>query len=87
MLVKRIVEQLGDVELLSAHTAEIEIVMVCAERPDLVLIDINRPGMSGIDAMRVLRESKDMASIPIVAIRAAAMQHDLQRASGEGFEY
>jgi PAS domain S-box-containing protein len=86
MFVQRAMEQLGGIEFLSAHTAELGIVMVQAQHPDLVLMDIDLPGMSGIDAMRVLRASKETANIPVVAISAVAMPDELASLDLDGFE-
>jgi PAS domain S-box-containing protein len=74
-----VMEELGQVELVTAHTAEIGIEIVRSRRPDLVLMDINLPGMSGIEATRQLREWPETQAIPVVALTAAAMMRDSQR--------
>ena len=86
MLMEHIIGLLGDVELLSAHTAELGIVLINKENPDLVLMDINLPGMGGIEAIRAIRASRDTARIPVVAISAQAMPHDIERAVNAGFQ-
>ena len=73
------------VELITAPTAEIGIELVRARRPDLVIMDINLPGMSGLEATRRLREWPETAPIPIVALSAAAMVRDRQRIADAGF--
>jgi PAS domain S-box-containing protein len=73
------------VELVTAPTAEIGIELVRARRPDLVIMDINLPGMSGLEATRRLREWPETESIPIVALSAAAMVRDRQRIDDAGF--
>jgi CheY-like chemotaxis protein len=86
MLMEHIVGLLDDVELLSAHTAELGILLINKENPDLVLMDINLPGMGGIEAIRAIRASRDTARVPVVAISAAAMPHDIERAVNAGFQ-
>jgi CheY-like chemotaxis protein len=73
------------VELVTAPTAEIGIELVRARRPDLVIMDINLPGMSGLEATRRLREWPETESIPVVALSAAAMVRDRQRIDDAGF--
>ncbi|HEX6765212.1 MAG TPA: response regulator, partial [Polyangiaceae bacterium] len=80
-----IVEELENVELVSASTAELGIDLVRSHRPDVVIMDINLPGMSGYEATRKLRESPETKDIPIVALSAAAMVHDRKRAEEAGF--
>jgi PAS domain S-box-containing protein len=73
------------VELLTAPTAEIGIELVRSRRPHAVIMDINLPGISGIEAARRLREWPETREIPVIALSAAAMLSDSQRASGAGF--
>jgi len=79
------VEELDNVTLLSAPTAEVGIELVRAKLPDAVIMDINLPGMSGYDATRKLREWPETKSIPVIALTAAAMVHDRKRAEQAGF--
>jgi PAS domain S-box-containing protein len=73
------------VELLTAPTAEIGIELVRARRPDVVIMDINLPGMSGLEATRLLKSWPETRDIPIVALSAAAMIRDAERVAGAGF--
>lgn len=74
-----VMEDLTHVELLTAPTAEIGIELVRARLPDLVLMDINLPGMNGIEATRRLREWPETRDIPVVALTAAALIREGQR--------
>jgi PAS domain S-box-containing protein len=79
---------LGDferVELLTAPTAEIGIEIVRARRPDIVIMDINLPGMSGFEATRKLAACPETREIPVIALSAAAMIRDAARVAGAGF--
>jgi len=73
------------VELLTAPTAEIGIELVRAHRPAVVIMDINLPGMSGFEAMRLLREWPETTNIPVIALSAAAMPRDTKRGEQAGF--
>jgi PAS domain S-box-containing protein len=75
----------GRIELLTAPTAEIGIELVRARAPDLVIMDINLPGMSGIEATRRLREWPETQRIPVIALSAAAMIRDAGRIQEAGF--
>jgi len=72
------------VQLLTAHTAEIGIELVRHVRPNVVIMDINLPGMSGFDATRRLREWPDTRDIPVIGLSAAAMPRDRKRAEEAG---
>jgi CheY-like chemotaxis protein len=56
-----------------------------AEKPDVVLMDINLPGISGIEAMKILRDDPATAHIPIVALSANAMPRDVAKGLEAGF--
>lgn len=73
------------IELITATTAEAGVELARARRPALVILDINLPGMSGIDALRVLRQSHETHDIPVIALTAAATDRDRLRAESAGF--
>lgn len=73
------------VELVTAPTAEIGIELVRTRQPNLVVMDINLPGMSGFEATRRLREWPETRAIPVVALSAAAMVRDKARVAEAGF--
>jgi PAS domain S-box-containing protein len=79
---------LGDfdgIEFAAAPTAEMGIQLVRSRRPDVVLMDINLPGMSGFDALRVLRSDPETRDVPVIALTAAASERDRQRGIQAGF--
>jgi PAS domain S-box-containing protein len=81
-------ELLGDfdsIELMTAPTAEIGLELCRAHRPAIVIMDINLPGMSGLEATRRLREWPETKEIPVVALSAAAMPRDKERGRELGF--
>ncbi|HZI73272.1 MAG TPA: response regulator [Gemmatimonadales bacterium] len=68
-----------------ARTAEDGITSAVSEPPDLVLMDLQLPGINGMEALRRLRESSRTADIPVVAVTAQAMKQDRERALDAGF--
>ena len=68
-----------------ARTAEDGITLAVSEPPDLVLMDLQLPGIDGMEALRRLRESPRTADIPVVAVTAQAMKQDRERALDAGF--
>jgi two-component system cell cycle response regulator DivK len=65
--------------VLSAEDAADGIALAQKEVPQLILMDIQLPGMSGLDAARILKDGPDTAAIPIVALTAFAMKGDEER--------
>ena len=53
--------------------------------PDLIVLDLNMPGVDGFGVIRELRRDSDFASIPVLALTASAMQGDRERAIAAGF--
>jgi CheY-like chemotaxis protein len=79
---------LGDferVQLISAPTAEIGIEIARARQPDVIIMDINLPGMSGIEASLRLRQWPETRDIPVIALSAATMLRDAARVTGASF--
>ena len=81
----RDVLQVKGYETLEAGTAEEGLKIARERKPDLILMDIQLPGMSGIEAMKVLRAEPATAAIPVVAITASVMQQDRQEIIRAGF--
>ena len=82
----RDVLQVKGYQTLEAGTAEEGLKIVAEKKPDLVLMDIQLPGMNGIEALRVLRADPATALIPVVAITASVMQQDRQQIMSGGFD-
>ncbi|HKX67773.1 MAG TPA: response regulator [Intrasporangium sp.] len=72
--------------VLVAMTGEEAVLRAREALPDLVLMDLQLPGMDGFEVLRRLRGDDATATIPVVALTAFAMQQDRERASGAGFE-
>jgi CheY-like chemotaxis protein len=71
--------------LLNAGTAALGIALARTHQPEVILMDINLPGMSGIQALKILREDPVTAHIPVLAISANAMPHDIKIGLAAGF--
>jgi signal transduction histidine kinase/CheY-like chemotaxis protein len=70
MLVEQIIEGHPHVRMLSARDANLGIALARAHQPEVILMDINLPGLSGIQALKILREDPATAHIPVLAISA-----------------
>jgi CheY-like chemotaxis protein len=84
-LMEMILNHEPNVRLVTAHTAEPGIIRAEAENPDVILMDINLPGMSGVDAFKLLRKNPKTMEIPVVAVSANAMPQDIQDTLKVGF--
>jgi two-component system cell cycle response regulator DivK len=71
---------------IEAGNAEDGIALASARRPDLVLMDIQLPGMNGIEALKVLRGNAATAGIPVIAVTASVMQQDRNLITEAGFD-
>jgi two-component system cell cycle response regulator DivK len=81
----RDVLQVKGYETLEAGTGEEGLKIARERMPALILMDIQLPGMSGIDALKALRADSATAAIPVVAITASVMQQDRQQIMSAGF--
>ncbi len=71
-------KQLPDVELYIAENAEYGLDMIRRLIPDLVIMDINLPGMSGLNALKILKADPQTTDIPVIAVSASAMPKDVE---------
>jgi CheY-like chemotaxis protein len=85
MLVEDLIARRPDIRLLSAANANRGIEMARASLPDTVLMDINLPGMSGIQALGILANDPATAHIPVIALSANAMPRDIEKGLDAGF--
>jgi signal transduction histidine kinase/CheY-like chemotaxis protein len=84
-LVEQLMDRRPNMRLLGAADASSGIELARSQRPDVILMDINLPGISGIRALKVLREDPLTRHIPVVAISANAMPHDIRKGLDAGF--
>ena len=82
----RDVLQVKGYETLEAMTGE-DGIRIAAERvPDLILMDIQLPGINGIEALKILRKDPATAAIPVIAVTASVMQQDRNLITEAGFD-
>ena len=84
-LVEQLIERRPDLRLLSAADGSLGIEFARAHRPDVILMDIHLPGISGVEAMKVLRADPATAHIPIIALSANAVPRDIAAGLEAGF--
>jgi CheY-like chemotaxis protein len=84
-LVERLIDRRTDIKLLKAVDGTLGIALAQSSLPDVILMDINLPGISGIDALKALREDPATAHIPVVALSANAMSRDIEVGRQLGF--
>ena len=82
----RDVLQVKGYDTIEAGTGEDGVRLAGERHPDLILMDIQLPGMSGIDALRVLRANPATAAIPVIAVTASVMQQDRSQITEAGFD-
>ena len=71
--------------LLTAVNGTLGIELARAHQPEVILMDINLPGISGIEALKILREDPATAHIPVLALSANAMPRDIEKGLEAGF--
>jgi PAS domain S-box-containing protein len=85
LLVEDLIARRPDIRLLSARDGNRGVEIAHASRPDVILMDINLPGISGIQALRILAEDPATAHIPVIALSANAMPRDIAKGLEAGF--
>ncbi len=84
-LMTSIIEDMGDIELLTAHTPTLGLELANAHQPDIILSDICLPGMDGYELLEKLRKNKRTSHIPVIAISAIAMADEVEAGLRAGF--
>ncbi len=85
-LMEMIVNHVKGLTLISTHTGEFGIELARAEHPDVIILDINLPGMNGIEVLKQLRRYDGTKDIPVLALSAAATQKDIEKGLNAGFQ-
>ena len=73
------------VHLITAHTPELGLELARSRRPELILLDINLPGMEGYGVLEALCADAGLKDTPVIAITASAMVRDIERGRAAGF--
>mgnify|MGYP000642057066 CR=1 FL=1 len=85
MLVEDLIARRSDIRLLTARDGLSGVEMAHNALPDVILMDVNLPGISGIRALRILAEDATTAHIPVIALSANAMPRDVEKGLDAGF--
>jgi len=85
MLVEDLLARRPDIRLLSAQDAVKGVEIALISQPDMILMDINLPGLSGIDALKILANTPETAHIPVVALSGNAIPRDIEKGLEAGF--
>jgi len=85
MLVEQIIDGHPCLRMLSAHDGKLGVELARVHLPEVILMDISLPGISGIEALKILREDPATAHIPVIAISANAIPHDIENGLEAGF--
>ncbi|MDH4191435.1 MAG: response regulator [Betaproteobacteria bacterium] len=85
LLMENIIKRRPQVKLITAHNGLLGIELAQAHRPDLLVVDINLPGISGLELCRRMKSSPETRHIPLIALSANAMPRDIQSGLEAGF--
>ncbi len=84
-LVEQLIARRDDLRLMTAVSGHLGVMLARQNRPDLILMDINLPGMSGYGALQILRDDPATCQIPVIALSANAMPRDIEKGIKAGF--
>ncbi|HYB96827.1 MAG TPA: ATP-binding protein [Vicinamibacterales bacterium] len=84
-LVEQLLARRADMHLMTATNAYLGIQIARVSRPEMILMDINLPGISGLEALKILKDDPLTAHIPVVALSANAMPRDIAKGLDAGF--
>jgi PAS domain S-box-containing protein len=84
-LVQKVIALRQDINMLDAIDAETGIEMAVAQQPDIILLDIQLPGMDGFAALKILQDNPRTRDIPVIAVSANAMHQDIEQGKQAGF--
>ncbi|HBC86413.1 MAG TPA: hybrid sensor histidine kinase/response regulator [Lentisphaeria bacterium] len=84
-LVEQIIEHYPDIRLVTAVNGTLGIELARTIQPNVILMDINLPGISGVEALKILRKDPSTRHIPVVALSANAMPRDIEMGLKMGF--
>lgn len=86
-LMEMIIKKMSGLSLLSAHNGELGVDLAASEQLDLIILDINLPGMNGFAVMEHLKGNEKTRHIPVIALSANVMPADIERGRQIGFAH
>jgi PAS domain S-box-containing protein len=84
-LVRQLIARRPDMRLFGAEDAMRGMALAREHQPDVILLDINLPGINGLQALKILQEDRATRHIPVLALSANAMPSDIERGLAAGF--
>jgi CheY-like chemotaxis protein len=85
LLVEQLIARRANWKLLTAIDGNLGILMAKANVPDVILMDINLPGISGFDVLRILRADPTFSHVPVIALSSNAFPGDVLKGIDAGF--
>ena len=85
-LMEMIVERTEGLSMISAHNAELGLELAVNKKPQMIILDINLPGMDGFAALKKLQKMESTKNIPVIALSANAMNKDIRKGLDAGFK-
>lgn len=83
LFVRRVIESMGH-EMIEAETGPASLLLAAERKPDLILMDVNIPGMDGLETTVRFKQDPNLADIPVIALTANAMKGDKERCLAAG---
>ena len=74
-----------NLKLIQAPDANLGIELAKAHKPDLILMDINLPGINGYEVLKIIRTEPSLSSVPVIALSAYGMESDIKKGLSAGF--
>ena len=84
-LVEQLIARRGDLKLLTAIDGQMGIQLARVYQPDVIMMDINLPGISGFGCLKILQDDRATRHIPVLALSANAMPRDIEKGLDAGF--
>jgi CheY-like chemotaxis protein len=84
-LVRELIARREDVDFLSAVDAHSGLALTRTHQPQVILMDVNLPGLNGMDALRMLRADPSSADIPVIALSSDAFPRQIEKGLEAGF--
>ena len=85
-LMEGIMSRIDHLDMISTHTAELGLAMAEEHHPDVIVLDVNLPGMNGIEAVKTLKTNEATKDIPVIALSANAMPKTIDEGIRAGFD-
>ena len=85
-LMEGIIDRVDHLDVISTHTAELGLAMAEEQQPDVIVLDVNLPGMNGVEAVKELKSNEATKNIPVIALSANAMPKTIEDGIRAGFD-